>query len=82
MNGRTRKIEELIARYISMHPHAADTVEGIRSWWIATDMPDASRAEVQAAVDQLIARGTLSEAALPEGTLLYASAAPTNEHSS
>jgi hypothetical protein len=82
VNGRVRAIEELVARYMAEHPHAADTVEGIRSWWIATDMPDASRVEVQAAVERLVASGTLSRTALPEGASLYSRAAPTNGQSS
>jgi uncharacterized lipoprotein YddW (UPF0748 family) len=75
---RARIIEQLVARYIADHPNAADTVEGIRSWWIAADMRDASRAEVQAAVDSLVSHGTLSHTALPDGTPLYARAAHPN----
>jgi hypothetical protein len=78
VDRRARRIEELVGRYITDHPNAADTAEGIRTWWIAADMPDASRAEVQAAADQLVADGTLSRTTLPDGTLLYARAAPTN----
>ena len=81
MNRRVRAIEELVARYVAAHPHAADTVEGIRTWWIAADMPDTSRAEVQASVDRLVGSGTLSRTALPEGGSLFSRAAPTNGHS-
>ena len=68
MNGRARIIEDLIARYIAAHPHAADTVDGIRDRWVAPDLPDAVRPEVQVAIDQLVTRGTLAKSALPEGT--------------
>jgi hypothetical protein len=81
MNGRTRMIEDLIARYIVAHPHAADTVDGICDWWVAPDLPDAVRPEVQAAIDQLVARGTLAKSALPEGTLFHAAVAPKNGRS-
>lgn len=77
-DGRARMIERLVARYIADHPNAADTVEGIRSWWIVADVRDASRAEVQAAVDSLVSHGTLSLIALPDGTPLYAGAAHPN----
>ena len=75
---RVRMIEELVTRYIADHPNAADTVEGIRSWWIAAEMHDASRAEVQAAAERLVSCGTLSRTALPDGTPLYARATQTN----
>jgi hypothetical protein len=81
MNGRTRIIEDLIARYIAAHPHAADTVNGIRDWWVAPDLPGTGRADVQEAIDQLVARGTLGKSDLPEGTLFYAAVAPKNGHS-
>ena len=81
MNGRIRMIEDLIARYIAAHPYAADTVDGIRDWWVAPDLPDAVRAEVQAAIDQLVARGTLAKSALPKGTLFYSVATPKNRQS-
>jgi hypothetical protein len=81
MTGRVRMIEDLIARYIAAHPHAADTVGGIRDWWVAPDLPDADRADVQAAIDQLVARGILAKSALPEGTLFYSALTPKNGHS-
>ena len=81
MNGRTRMIEDLIVRYIAAHPHAADTLNGIRDWWVAPDLPDAVRGDVQEAVDQLVERGTLGKSDLPEGTLFYAAVAPKDGHS-
>jgi hypothetical protein len=81
MNGRIGIIKDLIARYIAAHPHAADTVDGICDWWVAPDLPDAVRAEVQAAADELVARGTLVKSALPEGTLFHVPATPQNGHS-
>nr|WP_294510102.1 hypothetical protein [uncultured Rhodopila sp.] len=74
-------IEDLIAHYIATHPHAADTVEGICNWWVAPDLPDVFCAEVQVAVDHLVARGTLAQSALPEGTLFFASVTSKNGNS-
>lgn len=82
MNGRILMIEDLIASYIATHPQAADTVDGVRDWWVALDLPGATRDEVQAAIDQLVARGTLAKSALPEGTLFYAAVTSKNGHSS
>jgi hypothetical protein len=74
-------IEDLIARYIAAHPHAADTVDGIRDWWVAPDLPDTVREDVQTAADALVARGILAKSALPEGTLFHAPATPRNGQS-
>ena len=78
---RTRMIEDLITRYIADHPHAADTVEGICNCWVAPDLPDVFCAEVQVAAGRLVARGTLVQSALPEGTLFSAPVASKNGRS-
>jgi hypothetical protein len=80
MNCRIRMIEDLIARYIAAHPHAADTVDGIRDWWVVPELPGAIRADVQKAIDHLVGRGTLSKSNLPEGALFHAAVTPKNGH--
>jgi len=74
--GQVREIAKIIERYVTEHPRAADTVEGIRSWWIAREEPDASLEVVQQALDRLTQSGRLSRTTLPDGTAIYARAAP------
>lgn len=70
-NQRTIAIAEIIDRYVSRHPNAADTLEGVRSWWIAHHQPRASLEDVQRALDHLVARGRLARVTLADGTTVY-----------
>ena len=68
---------ETIAReleqYVSLHPTAADTPEGIARWWFdRPEQPELSR--VEAALEILIARGVLASRMLPDGKFIYACA--------
>ena len=56
--------------YIARHPDAADSIEGIRRWWLPPSVV-ASTAEVQAALDRLVACGVLSRRPLPGPGALY-----------
>jgi len=56
--------------YIARHPDAADSIEGIRRWWLPSRVA-ASAADVQAALDCLVLAGVLSRRALPDRGMLY-----------
>lgn len=49
-----RSVADEIVRYFEDHPNAADTMEGICQWWLGSEH---SIANVQAALDRLVARG-------------------------
>lgn len=61
-----------IERYLTAHPRAADTVEGIRTWWLVSR--EGSLANVQKALGALEGRGVVERRRLPDGTTIYASA--------
>jgi len=67
-------IADIIDRYVSEHPRAADTPKGIHDWWVAPQRPGDSLSDVQLALDHLVQRGRLSRIALPDGTAIYARA--------
>jgi hypothetical protein len=69
---RTIVIAGIIERYVNEHPRAADTPEGIRSWWIARQRYAESLDDVQNALNYLVALGRLSRVALPDGAAIYA----------
>lgn len=69
------EIAEIIDRYVSEHPRAADTIRGVHGWWMASHRGSVSPAEVQRALDLLVERGRLARVALPDGTAIYARAA-------
>jgi len=78
---RAMKIAEIIENYVTEHPRAADTAEGIRNWWVAPACYRASREEVQAALDYLVELGRMARVVIAGGTALYARAATGGEAS-
>lgn len=64
-----RDLEAELERYCHAHPRAADSVDGVRRWWLAD--PDVSLAEVEAALEALVKRGLLDVRWLLDGTAIY-----------
>jgi hypothetical protein len=59
-----------LEHYLSSHPSAADTVEGIARWWLArAEQPSLSR--VEAALDLLARRAVVARFPLPDGRFIY-----------
>ncbi len=73
---RIERLANAIAQYLAANPHAADTVEGIHSWWLSGVPPDARRDDVERAVGALVQRGILECRMLPDGVRVYAVAQP------
>jgi hypothetical protein len=68
---QTILIARIIERYVTDHPRAADTPEGIRSWWVARQRYGDSLEDVQKALDYLVEHGRISRTVLPDGAALY-----------
>jgi len=77
--ARHSDLEQALERYCADHPNAADSVDGVRRWWLAD--PAIPIVDVEAALDALVDRGMLDVRRLPDGTRVYfnrASRAPRN----
>ena len=73
VEGIARELEQ----YISLHPTAADTVEGIARRWL--DGPEQPAfTSVEAALESLVASGVLGRSVLPDRRVIYTRAHPTN----
>jgi hypothetical protein len=68
-DSRHSELEEALARYCAAHPNAADSVDGVRRWWLAD--PAIPLADVEAALEALVERGMLDVRRLPDGTIVY-----------
>ena len=75
---RTLVIAQIIERYVSEHPRAADTATGISQWWV--EESHGSPADVQQALNYLVEIGRLARIVLADGTMIYSRAGPKIEH--
>jgi hypothetical protein len=67
-------VTEALRRYLVANRRAADSIEGVRRWWLPASLAKESAHVVEAALDRLVASGDLTRRRLPDGRLLYAAA--------
>ena len=67
-------IAERIERYLMQRPEAADTAEGISSWWLSSPLGADALPAVLAALLQLEARGVVVRMEREGGATIYGSA--------
>ena len=61
--------DEILA-YLEAHPSAADSLEGIVTWWLPRQRYIEARALIQGSLDQLVDSGRIVTTKLPDGTVL------------
>jgi hypothetical protein len=71
-NAGIAEIARAIERYLATHPNAADSVEGIRRWWLMRQRYEESAQQVQQALEQLLGQGVITKRVLTDGQVLYA----------
>lgn len=60
-----------IERYLTSHPHAADTLEGIARWWLQQQRYLDSLDQVYMALEMLIQRGMVKKITNADGKNIY-----------
>jgi hypothetical protein len=60
-DNQAEALADEIQRYLLGHPDAADTVEGIRTWWLARQRLKESLILKQRALDLLEYRGVIAK---------------------
>ncbi len=68
---RASKIASEIERYFELHPEAADSVEGIRRWWLTFPFTEESLETVKAALAYLEEAGNVVKRRVEGGTVVY-----------
>ncbi|MBN2701994.1 MAG: hypothetical protein JXR29_11155 [Methylothermaceae bacterium] len=58
-----------IEAYLTRHPHAADTVEGIRDWWLSPGCR--SLVVIECALEWMTRHGVLDKQKLPDGRVIF-----------
>ena len=59
-DNRLRKAAREIEQYLEAHPKAADSLEGISTWWISRQRIRRELAVVRAALEMLTENGVLT----------------------
>lgn len=67
------QIAESIERYLVQRPEAADTAEGISTWWLPSPLGSDALPKVVAALRQLEARGIVFSMTRASGVTIYGS---------
>jgi len=70
-DAKLSRVVEAIEAYFARHPDAADSAEGIASWWLAGAGIEARADEVLGALAVLAERGTVVARRMPDGRLIY-----------
>jgi len=70
VSALARQIED----YLRERPHASDTIEGIRRWWLGSRWTDASVPLIEAALGLLVERRVMKARAQADGSTLYSGA--------
>jgi hypothetical protein len=66
-----REIEDAVVSYLRNHPEAADTLDGIVSWWLPLQRYEIGKARIEVVLAHLVEAGILRRDQLPDGAKLY-----------
>jgi hypothetical protein len=64
-------LADSILRYVTAHPSACDTADGICDWWVRRQRYDDAKGAVTEALDLLIRRGDIESRVGPDGQVLF-----------
>jgi len=64
-----------IRNYLSAHPNAVDSLEGITKWWLTRQRYEEAVSQVQKALDSLVAESVISKRVVADGRVIYANVA-------
>ena len=69
--GDQRRLLRQILAYVTAHPEAKDTLEGIRRWWGPSGRVELSSEEIQNVLNFLVARGWVTEREVTPAPRIY-----------
>jgi Fe2+ or Zn2+ uptake regulation protein len=77
--GLVEAVAAAIMDHLQSHPLAADSAGGVARWWLGPAHAGVSVAQVERALDLLVARHAMRRLSLMDGTVLYSQAQPTRQ---
>jgi hypothetical protein len=66
------EVASAVLSYLQRHPNAADTLDGIVSWWLPQQRYETERQHIKRTLGEMVERGELRRDRLPDGAVLYA----------
>jgi hypothetical protein len=66
------EIEEAVIAYLQRHPQAADTLDGIVTWWLPLQRYELGRTKISRVLGQMVDAGLLRRDRLPDGGDIFA----------
>ena len=60
-DANVRQLVDVIRQYLSKHPDAADTLEGVVNWWLLRQRYENAMAMVNQALELLVQQGDLTK---------------------
>lgn len=76
---RVQRAVEAIRQYLGAHPDAADSLGGIRQWWLPDRQLGEGGVELAVALDRMVREGEIRCARLADGTQVYSRARAPRE---
>ncbi len=71
-----RRVAAEVLAYLRTHPDAADTLDGIVSWWLPRQRYETERRRIERALDALATQRLVIRHRLPDGAIVYACSDP------
>jgi hypothetical protein len=71
---RVEAVATAIMEHLQGHPLAADSADGVARWWLGPAFADVTTAQVEMALEGLVARHAMRRLSLMDGTILYSHA--------
>lgn len=71
VDAQIERIVSMLKAYLIAHPNAADTLEGIASWWLTDGCGGASRERIEQALQRLVDEGFVTSRRIANGTVIY-----------
>lgn len=68
-----------IVEYLHVHPHAADTVDGIIQWWLLRQRYETAREVIQHALEELVDQGIIDYVDTGNNTRVFRLSADRNK---
>ena len=65
------RVAQQIERYLLAHPQAADSLEGVATWWLSRQRYQETWRQVQGALDYLVVLGRVVKIKNTDGTCVY-----------